>query len=339
MSKPLVAIIDWSNQPHGNLDTSIERNIIGDSANVQTYVCNSDEDFSGEILEAAALIVGQNNPIRRGGIRRLKQCRAIICNSVGCNFIDERAAADCNIAVCDVPDYGAEEVADHGVVLALALCRHHFQSDAEAKALEWLTKAETKKRLSELDFGIIGLGRVGTATASRAKMLGFKVSFYDPYRSEDTDKVVGITRVRNLKELLRQSDVLSINCRLTAETHHLISHEEINLMKRSSAIVDITRSSIIKKSALLAALREGRLAGAGWEVMENELLRTAEEAAAPNLIVSCHAAFCAAKAMRKMRAITARIASAAVRGEVLEHVVNGVSPKPIDRHLQPHVFA
>lgn len=339
MSKPLVAIIDWSNHPYGDLEASIERNIIGDLASVKTYMCNSDEDFSDEILEATALIVGRNIPIRRAGIRRLRRCRVIVRNSIGSDFIDEHAAAECKIALCDVPDYGAEEVADHGIVLALALCRQLFPPDAEAKTIEWLSKAETKSRLSELNFGVVGLGRVGTATALRAKALGFNVTFYDPYLSNDSGKVAGITRVRTLEELLRQSDVLSINCRLTAETRHLVTEREIDLMKPSASIVNMGRGPVIKKSALLAALREGRLAGAGWDIAGDEPLRMAEEAATPNLIVTCHAAFCSVKAKRQMRSTAARIACAALRSELLEYVVNGVSPVPIDSQFQSYVFA
>lgn len=329
MKKPLVAIIDWSKQPIGDPAASVERGIIGDAADVRTFLCNSDADFAGDIIGAAALIVWHNIPITAPGLRRLKRCRALIRNGVGFDSVDVRAAAECNIAVCNVPDYGTEEVADHAIALALALCRQLFPLDAEAKRLGWLIKVETKmRRLRELTFGIVGLGRIGTATALRAKALGFKVCFYDPYLPNGADKAVGITRARTLEELLRQSDVLSLHCPLTAETHHLISDRELAWMKPSAFIVNTARGAIIKKSAILAALREGRLAGAGLDVVEDEPLRSAEEAATPNLIVTCHAAFCSVEAKQEMRATSARIARAAVRGEPLENVVNGVTLKP-----------
>ena len=329
MEKPLVAIIDWSKQPIGDPAASVERGIIGDAADVRTFLCNSDADFAGDIIGAAALIVWHNIPITAPGLRRLKRCRALIRNGVGFDSVDVRVAAECNIAVCNVPDYGTEEVADHAIALALALCRQLFPLDAEAKRLGWLIKVETKmRRLRELTFGIVGLGRIGTATALRAKALGFKVCFYDPYLPNGADKAVGITRARTLEELLRQSDVLSLHCPLTAETHHLISDRELAWMKPSAFIVNTARGAIIKKSAILAALREGRLAGAGLDVVEDEPLRSAEEAATPNLIVTCHAAFCSVEAKQEMRATSARIARAAVRGEPLENVVNGVTLKP-----------
>lgn len=326
MNQPLVVILDWSKQPVGDPAATIERKIIGDDAEVRTFLCNTDDDFSEEILEATALIVWHNIPITSAGIRRLKRCRAIIRNGVGFDSVDVQAAAECNIAVCNVPDYGTEEVADHAIALALALCRQLFPLDAEAKLLGWLIKVETKmRRLRELTFGLVGLGRIGTAAALRAKALGFKVCFHDPYLPNGADKAVGITRARTLEDLLRQSDVLSVHCPLTAETRHLIGERELAWLKPSAFVVNTARGAIIKKSAILAALREGRLAGAGLDVVEDEPLRSAEEAATPNLIVTCHAAFCSVEAKQEMRTTSARIARAAVRGEPLENVVNGVT--------------
>jgi phosphoglycerate dehydrogenase-like enzyme len=327
-SRPLIAIIDWSGQPIGDPSASVERSIIGDAAEVRTFHCTGDADFSGDILEATALIVWHNIPITGANLRRLRRCRALIRNGVGFDSVDVRAAAECNIPVCNVPDYGTEEVADHAIALTLALCRQLFPLDAEAKRLGWLIKVEPKmRRLRELTLGIVGLGRIGTAVALRAKALGFQVCFYDPYLPNGADKAVGIARARTLEALLRQADVLSLHCPLTTETHHLIGERELGWMKPSAFVVNTARGAIIKKSAILAALREGRLAGAGLDVVEDEPLRSAEEAAMPNLIVTCHAAFCSVEAKREMRAISARIARAAVRGEPLENVVNGVSLK------------
>jgi phosphoglycerate dehydrogenase-like enzyme len=239
--------------------------------------------------------------------------------------VDIAAARARGIAICNVPDYGTEEVADHAIALALALCRQLFPLDAEAKSLGWVIRVEPKlRRLSTLTFGIVGLGRIGTATALRAKALGFKVVFYDPYLANGVDKALGISRVRTLDELLTQSDVLSLHCPLSAATRHLISERELALLKPGTFVVNTARGAIIKKTAILAALREGRLAGAGLDVIEDEPLQTAEEAATPNLIATCHAAFCSVESKLEMRATSARIALAAVRGEPLENVVNGV---------------
>ncbi|MCW8130272.1 MAG: C-terminal binding protein [Planctomycetota bacterium] len=325
---PLVAIIDWSKARVGDPEALVEREIIGSVARVKSFYCESDRDFDDEIGSAAALIVWHNCPVTADGIRRLRGCRALIRNGVGYDSIDADAAAQHGIPVCNVPDYGTEEVADHALALALALCRQLFPLDREAKALRWrIPEPGRLRRLRELTFGVVGLGRIGTAAALRAKALGFQVSFYDPYLSNGVDKALGLRRAGTLDELLRASDVLSIHCPLTPETRHLIGARELALMKPSAYVVNTARGAIIEKAAIFEALRAGRLGGAGLDVVEDEPLASAEEAATPNLIVTPHAAFCSVEGRREMRATSARIARAAVLGEPLENVVNGVRPE------------
>ncbi|MBI3830957.1 MAG: C-terminal binding protein [Planctomycetes bacterium] len=324
-TRPLVAVIDWAKARLGDPEALVEREVIGSAADVKTIYCESDRDFTEEVCNAAALIVWHNCPVGAEGIGRLRGCRAIIRNGVGFDSVDAAAAATRGIPVCNVPDYGTEEVADHAIALALALCRQLFPLDREAKALRWtIPEPGRLRRLRERSFGVVGLGRIGTAAALRAKALGFRVSFYDPYLPNGVDKAVGVRRVRTLDELLAESDVLSIHCPLTAETRHMLGARELGLMKSTAYLVNTARGAIVKKTDILAALRTGRLAGAGLDVVEDEPLKTAEEAATPNLIVTPHAAFCSVEGRGEMRATSARIARAAVLGEPLENVVNGV---------------
>lgn len=321
--KPLVAIIDWAASPLGDPESAVERGVIGDAADVRRHLCASDADFTAEICGADALIVWHNTPIGAAGIGRLRNCRALIRNGVGFDSVDLAAARNRGIAVCNVPDYGTEEVADHAIALALALCRQLFPLDSEAKRLGWVIRVEPKlRRLRELTFGVVGLGRIGTATALRARALGFNVIFHDPYLPNGVDKAVGIARARTLEDLLKCADVLSLHCPLTDETRHLIAERELALMKPGAFIVNTARGAVIKKTAILDALAAGRIAGAGLDVVEDEPLKTEEEAATPNLIVTCHAAFCSVESKLEMRSTSARIALAAVRGERLENVVN-----------------
>jgi len=320
---PRITIIDWATSPQGDPDSTIERQIIGDHGELHRFLCETDADLTDEVCASDALIVWHNMPLTARGIARLKNCRAIIRNGVGFDSVDIAAARAQNIAVCNVPDYGTEEVADHAIALAMTLCRQIVTLDQEAKQLGWLIKVEPRlRRLSTLTFGIVGLGRIGTATALRAKALGFRVFFYDPYLANGADKAVGVSRVRTLEDLLAQSDVLSIHCPLNSETRHLIAEPELSLLKPGAFVVNTARGAIIKKTAILAALREGRLAGAGLDVIEDEPLRTEEEASTPNLIATCHAAFCSVESKIEMRSTSARIALAAVTGQALENVVN-----------------
>ena len=325
MSPPHIAIIDWTTSPQGDPESTIERQIIGGAARVTRTLCETDADFTDEIYQANAIIIWHNMPLTAKGIAKLQNCRAIIRNGVGFDSVDVAAARERGIAVCNVPDYGTEEVADHAIALAMALCRQIMPLDVEAKKLGWNIRVTPKlRRLSTLTFGIVGLGRIGTATALRAKALGFRVIFHDPYLPNGADKAVGVTRVRTLDELLTQTDVLSLHCPLNKETRHLIAERELTLLKPGAFVVNTARGAVIKKTAILAALDENRIAGAGLDVIEDEPLRTADEAATPNLIATCHAAFCSVESKIEMRSTSARIALAAVRNEPLENVVNGV---------------
>jgi phosphoglycerate dehydrogenase-like enzyme len=222
-----------------------------------------------------------------------------------------------------VPDYGTEEVADHAIALTLALYRQLFPLDVEAKKLGWKIETSAKmRRLRTQTFGIVGLGRIGTAAALRAKAFGFRVMFFDPNVPSGTHKAVGIERVASLEELLKISDAISIHCPLSGETRGMIGEKQIAQMKRGAFLVNTARGDIVQKAPVFAALRSGHLAGAGLDVVEAEPLRTADEAATPNLIVTCHAAFCSPEGMVEMRSTSARIARAAVLGEPVWNRVN-----------------
>ena len=323
MPLPLVAILCPKEFTFSDPAATVERGVLDGTAEVRTLALDFNEPLPAEALAADVLLLWHNIPVDAAVIARLMNCRALIRNGTGYDSVDTAAAAARGIPVCNVPDYGTEEVADHAIALTLALCRQLFPLDAEAKRLGWQIRvAEKMRRLRARQFGIIGLGRIGTATALRAKAFGLRVVFHDPYLPAGVHKALGIERASSLDELLRESDVVSIHCPLTAETRGLIGAPELARMKPGTFLVNTARGDIVQKAPLLAALREGRLAGAGLDVVEHEPLRTAEEAATPNLIVTCHAAFCSPEGMIEMRTTSARIALAALRGEPVWNRVN-----------------
>ena len=323
MSLPVVVILCPKEFTFSDPLASIERGVLDGIAEVQTIALDFNEPLPAAALAADALLLWHNIPVGAAVVARLTKCRALIRNGVGYDSVDTKAAAARGIPVCNVPDYGTEEVADHALALTLALSRQLFPLDAEAKRLGWKIKvADKMRRLRERVFGVVGLGAIGTATALRAKAFGFRVRFYDPYLPRGARKALGIERAESLDGLLAVADVLSIHCPLTAETRGLIGTHELALMKPTSFLVNTARGDIVQKAPLFAALREARLAGAGLDVVENEPLRTVEEAATPNLIVTCHAAFCSPEGMIEMRTTSARIARAAVLGEPVWNRVN-----------------
>ena len=324
--RPRVAVLDWKTAPASNSAVDLEAKVLGKGVRTQYYLIDTEADFTTEIHEADALIIWQNTLITERTLDQLKRCRALIRNGVGFDSVDITAAAARGIPVCNVPDYGTEEVADHSIALTLALTRQLFPLDSEAKRPGWKLVAKDKlRRTSTLTFGVIGLGRIGTAAALRARALDFRVVFYDPHLPSGAHKAVGIERVDSLAKLLKQADVVSIHCPLNDETHYLIAEEELAQMKPTAYLVNTARGGSVKKKAVLAALKKGVIAGAGLDVIENEPLKTKAEACTPNLIATCHAAFCSREGMIEMRTTSARIAKQAIQGKPLDNVVNGVS--------------
>jgi phosphoglycerate dehydrogenase-like enzyme len=323
MKKPRVVILCPKEFKFTDHEASVEHPILRDAAEVQTVWLEFNAPFPDDVLAADALILWHGPLLTADIVARMKNCRAIIRNGVGFDSVDIAAAARAGIPVCNVPDYGTEEVADHTLALTLALYRQLFPLDAEAKRLRWnISVAPKMRRLNTQTFGIVGLGRIGTATALRAKAFGFRVVFFDPYAPAGIHKAIGVERVNSLDELLRRADTVSIHCPLTAETRGMIGAREIALMKPGAFLVNTARGDVVQKEPVFAALHSGHLAGAGLDVVEAEPLRTRAEAETPNLIVTCHAAFCSPEGMIEMRSTSAKIARAAVLGEPVWNRVN-----------------
>jgi phosphoglycerate dehydrogenase-like enzyme len=322
-NRPSVVILCPKEFKFTDHEASVERPFLADVADLSTVWLDYNAPFPAEVINADALIMWHGPLVTADVVKQLKKCRAIIRNGVGYDSVDVAAAAKAGIPVCNVPDYGTEEVADHAIALTLALYRQLFQLDAEAKRLGWrLNVASKMRRLRTQTFGVIGLGRIGTAAALRAKAFGFRVVFHDPYAPTGTHKAIGIERIDSLEEILKISDTISIHCPLTKETRGMIGAKEIALMKPGSFLVNTARGDIVEKAPVFAALRSGHLAGAGLDVVENEPLRTKEEAETPNLICTCHAAFCSPEGMVEMRSTSAKIARAAVTGQPIWNRVN-----------------
>jgi phosphoglycerate dehydrogenase-like enzyme len=323
MPLPLVVILCPKEFTFSDPAATIERGVLDGVAEVRTLTMDFNDPLPADAFAADALLLWHNIPVGADLMPRLKKCRGLIRNGVGYDSVDTKAAAAHGIPVCNVPDYGTEEVADHAIALTLALYRQLFPLDAEAKRLGWKINVSAKmRRLRTQVFGVVGLGRIGMATALRAKAFGFRVVFFDPHLENGADKALGIERAATLDDLLRLADAVSVHCPSSAETRGLIGARELALMKPTAFLVNTARGDIVQKAPLFAALRENRLAGAGLDVVENEPLRSPEEAATPNLIVTCHAAFCSPEGMVEMRTTSAKIARAAVRGEPVWNRVN-----------------
>src|SRR5437763_3291533 len=214
-------------------DLAPERDRLGDIADVAALDAHSERDLAGQVDDADALMLYHNVSISRDTISRLRHCKLIVRCGVGYDNVDWRAARERGIPVANVPDYGTEEVADSAIGMTLSLTRgiNFLNNRLQRKSGPWMyTQVAPIHRLRGRVFGIIGLGRIGTATALRAKALGMDVAFYDPLKPDGYDKALGIRRVEKLEELLKQSFVVSPHCPLTEQTRHIINARAIGLM-------------------------------------------------------------------------------------------------------------
>jgi D-3-phosphoglycerate dehydrogenase len=238
---------------------------------VKTVQNETGKELGRVLRDAAAVIIDADVNISLDVIEEMKKCKIIVTASVGFDHIDLKAASSRGIYVSNVPGYCAEEVADHTIGLMIAVARKILILNKSTKAGKWddWRAAEPVFRLRGRTLGIIGLGRIGTAVALRAKAFGLNVIAYDPYIPIGRDASLGVKSV-DLDSLLRESEIISIHVPLTDETRHMIASLEFRRMKDGVFIVNTARSAVVDAKALVDSLRSGKVAGAGWDVFENE---------------------------------------------------------------------
>ena len=319
-----------------NGDLSPEEKVLGDIADVIALDAYSEAELAGKIEEADAIMLYHHLALTEKTISQLRQCKLIVRCGVGYDNVDRDLARSRGIPVANVPDYGTEEVADSAIALMLSLTRGTHQLNSilrDDPKKEWrYSHAAPLHRLSGAVFGIVGLGRIGIATALRAKALGMQVLFFDPYKSDGYDKAIGVRRVETLDELLAQSHVLSIHTPLTHETRGLINAEAIAKMPRGSYLINTARGAVVDTSAIPAAIASGHLAGAGIDVLtiepplENDPLiaawRDRNHPAHHLVIVNPHSAFYSVEGMLEMRVKGAQAVRRALLGLPLRNIVN-----------------
>jgi len=196
--------------------------------------------------------------------------KMVSTNSVGFDHIDIAACKKRGIAVAYVPGYGNNTVAEFAFGLVLNLTRKMYQAIEQVKKSQTISFGGLRGiDIKGRTMGVIGTGRIGKETAKISKGFGMNVVAFDIFEDAAGAKDIGYTYV-SLEELLKQSDVVSIHCLLTDETHHLINRNNIGLMKKGAYLVNTARGSIVETDALVWALKNGVLAGVGLDVLEEE---------------------------------------------------------------------
>lgn len=205
---------------------------------------------------------------------QMGNCKIFVSPKVGFDNIDVASWGQIGVPVCNVPDYGTLEVADHAIALMLALMKgitfHTRELKKDPKGLWRPALNPFGRRLSASVFGIVGLGRIGTATALRAKAFGMDVVFYDPYVSNGSDLAIGVRRVHSLTELFGISDVVSLHLPLSPETERLIGAEVFAASKTGLILINTARGPIVDLDALHDALKAEQIRAVGLDVLPEE---------------------------------------------------------------------
>lgn len=302
----------------------VELEALGPAYRLHTTPSLDLDELPREVVASAkALINGGRSSLTEAMLERMPAVRVVTRPAVGYDNMDIEAAGRMGVAVCNTPNYGTMDIANHAIALTLSFLRaipQHTQRLYEDPVGNWRSDVSPLiRRLNTLVYGVVGLGRIGTASALRAKALGMEVRFYDPYRTNGTDLSLGLTRVEDLDELLAGSDVVTIHAPLDAETRMMLNRERLSRIKPGAILINTARGSIVDPDAVLEALRSGRLGGAGLDVLPEEppspdlpLLKAWREPNSPlrhRLILTPHSAWHTPSSVhdvRKLSTLTTR---------------------------------
>lgn len=305
-------------------DASVERPVLEGLADVVVARARHESDLAPHLADADAVILFHDiERMTDATFAKLGKCRVVVRAGVGYNNVDLPAAGARGIAVCNVPDYGTEEVADHSILLLLAVARFLKVQDDSVRRGEWdyLTGVDTP-RLRGKTLGLIGCGRIGSATALRAKAFGLDVVFYDPNVPPGLEKALGVRREYRLEPLLEQAHFVSLHCYLDDRSRHLIDGAALARMRRGSILINTARGPVVDQEALIAALESGHLMGAGIDVFEREPLDDDRLRSHPRVILTPHSAFYSVEGFIELRTKAAEEVRRVLQGEPPRNLVN-----------------
>ena len=264
-------------------------------------------ELIAEVRDATLMLMCYT-PITARIIASAQKLRGIVKYGVGIDAIDLLAAQAKQIPVVNVPEYAEETVAEGAFLMLLALARkllplHHT---LKTQGWAWPTSQWLASDIAGKTVGLVGVGRIGRNLARMAG-LGFRsrILGYDPHVSREDMQRAGVEKRENLREMLCESDFVSLHCVLNSETRHLIGHAELASMKRSAFLINVSRGALVDEAALVQALKDGVIAGAGLDVFSEEPLRHQNHPMSAlfgmeNVILMPHLTFFTREAMERL---------------------------------------
>ncbi|MFA5028959.1 MAG: C-terminal binding protein [Candidatus Methylomirabilota bacterium] len=290
-------------------------------ARLETRNATTEAEVAASCQEADALLVTYAK-IGRTALLGMPKLKIVVRTGVGYDVVDLAAATERKVMVCNVPDYCVSDLTEHTMALLLAWWRRIPELDQQVRREGWGRAIRPVYRLEGKTLGIVGMGRMGQALAVRAKGFGLRLVGFDPYVPETVFRSLGVERAE-LDALCRDADIVSIHSPLTAETRHLIDARRLSLMKQTALVVNTARGGLVKTDDLVAAIREGRIAGAALDVVEEEPLPMEHPIRSlPRVLLTPHAAWYSEDAEPELRRRAAEIVAEGLTGKRPASLVN-----------------
>ena len=274
------------------------------------------EELKEKVKDIDALICLLTDNIDHEIIEAASNLKCISVYAVGYNNIDVETATKQGIVICNTPGVLTETTADLAWALIMSCARRIVEADCfvrEGKFQGWEPMLMLGNDIFGKTLGIIGMGRIGRAVANRALGFDMKVIYYDP--QVDPESLPSDYVSVDLTTLCQNSDFISIHTPLTPETRHLIGEKEFNLMKPTAILINTARGPIIDEQALISALKENKIAGAGLDVYENEPVIPEELIKLSNVILLPHIGSASYETRTKMALLAAENAIAVIEGK------------------------
>lgn len=229
----------------------------------------SEDELVAIIGEYDALLVRSQTRVTERIMTAGKQLKVIGRAGVGVDNIDLEAATKRGIVVINAPDGNTITTCEHTFAMMMALARHIPQAYLKTVGGEWDRKSFVGVELRNKVLGVLGMGRIGSEVAARAKAFGMSVLGYDPFLTEERAEKLGV-KLASVDDVIRGADFITVHTPLTPETRHMIGNSQFSVMKKGMRIINCARGGIIDEEALVEAINEGIVAGAAFDVFEEE---------------------------------------------------------------------
>jgi len=277
--------------------------------------------------DAAALMV-TIHVVDAAIMDQMPNCKIICRIGTGMDAIDIPAATERGIWVTNVPDYSIDEVSTHAIALLLAQVRNLFRHREMAQNGTWRYQTERPiRRLAGQTLGVLGIGRIGSASAKKGLGLGLNVIAHDPYVSDERFAELGIRKV-DFETLLSESDLLTLHVPLNDETRKIINAESLAKMKPTAFLANTARGDVVDIDALVVAVRNGVIAGAGIDVLPTEPPPPGHPVLhEEGIIVTPHIAWASNEAGHDVRERGSQEVVRVIQGGKPRYPWNDVSPK------------